>query len=242
MGFSGGGTNVTKAHTHSGAIVQDGGALNFDNVTQASLAAGDITYSDGAALQVLGIGSATDTLTVNAGATAPEWVAPAASASPWTSLETQTDGDTFQVGEVGGSLFASSRFIHIIGQYRGSPSSYFACTMYNSTTTITDYDQVYMWLQDSTYTAPATTGVSSMTLGYAENNNTCFFDISFPVSVPGAATHGQLLFRSCGSANNTRNWFDGVSWINNTDDLAGINWSAGNIVTGSCSYEVLGLA
>lgn len=75
MGFSGGGSNVTKAHTHSSSIVQDGGALNFDNVTQASLAAGDITYSDGSALQVLGIGSATDTLTVNAGATAPEWAA-----------------------------------------------------------------------------------------------------------------------------------------------------------------------
>jgi hypothetical protein len=73
MGFSGGSSNVTKAHTHSSSIVQDGGALNFDNVTQASLAAGDITYSDGNALQVLGIGSATDTLKVNAGATAPEW-------------------------------------------------------------------------------------------------------------------------------------------------------------------------
>jgi len=73
MGFSGGSSNVTKAHTHSSSIVQDGGALNFSNVTQAGMAAGDITYSNGTALQVLGLGSATDTLTVNAGATAPEW-------------------------------------------------------------------------------------------------------------------------------------------------------------------------
>jgi hypothetical protein len=75
MGFSGGGSNVTKAHTHSSSIVQDGGALAFNNITQAGMAEGDITYSDGTALQILGLGSATDTLTVNAGATAPEWAA-----------------------------------------------------------------------------------------------------------------------------------------------------------------------
>ena len=40
MGFSGGGSNITKAHTHSSSIVQDGGALNFSNVTQAGMAAG----------------------------------------------------------------------------------------------------------------------------------------------------------------------------------------------------------
>ena len=77
MGFSGGGANVTTAHQHDGTVIQDGGALDFNNVTQAGLSAGDITYSNGTALQVLGLGSATDTLTVNAGETAPEWVAAA---------------------------------------------------------------------------------------------------------------------------------------------------------------------
>ena len=42
MGFSGGGSNILKAHTHDGTIVQDGGALNMDNVTQAGLQAGDM--------------------------------------------------------------------------------------------------------------------------------------------------------------------------------------------------------
>ena len=74
MGFSGGGSNITKAHTHSSSIVQDGGALNFSNVTQAGMAAGDITYSNGTALQILNLGNASDSLAVNAGATAPEWV------------------------------------------------------------------------------------------------------------------------------------------------------------------------
>ena len=75
MGFSGGGSSVTKPHTHSNAIVQDGGALNFSNVTQAGMAAGDLTYSNGTALQILNLGNATETLTVNGAATAPEWVA-----------------------------------------------------------------------------------------------------------------------------------------------------------------------
>lgn len=79
MGFSGGGANITRSHTHSSAIVQDGGELNFDNVTQAGMAAGDTTFSNGTALQILNLGSATDVLTVNAGATAPEWVSAAAS-------------------------------------------------------------------------------------------------------------------------------------------------------------------
>jgi len=239
MGFSGGGANVTKAHQHDSTVVQDGGALAA-NATQFGLTSGSMLYSDGTNIQEIAIGNTGDVLGTASG-TIPTWAPTVASASPWTSLVSQTDGDEFQVGEVGGSLFASSRFIHIIGQYRGTPSSNFACTMYNSTTTITDYDQVGINLQDSTYSAPATTGASSMTLGYCESDNTIFFDISFPVAVPGAATHGQLMYKSCSSGNNVRNWTDGVSWINDNDDLAGIVFSPQNIHGGSCSYEVLGL-
>ena len=90
MGFSGGGANVTKAHTHSSSIVQDGGALNFSNVTQAGMAAGDICYSNGTALQILNLGNATDTLTVNGAATAPEWAATAAGGSTMEFIATQT--------------------------------------------------------------------------------------------------------------------------------------------------------
>ena len=79
MAFSGSGSATTRAHTHDSTIVNDGGSLNLDNITQggAAMTAGAITYSDGAAghMQVLTLGGANDTLTVNAGATAPEWVA-----------------------------------------------------------------------------------------------------------------------------------------------------------------------
>jgi len=83
MGFSGSGSSVTRAHTHDSGVINDGGSLNLNGVTQggAAMTTGAITFSDGAAgnMQVLTLGNATDSLVVNAGATAPEW---AASADP----------------------------------------------------------------------------------------------------------------------------------------------------------------
>lgn len=79
MGFSGSGSSVTRAHTHDSGVINDGGSLNLNGVTQGGVAmtTGAITFSDGAAgnMQVLTLGNASDTLAVNAGATAPEWVA-----------------------------------------------------------------------------------------------------------------------------------------------------------------------
>ena len=74
MGFSGGGTNLLKAHKHTSSV-QDGGKLDMDNVTEAELTQGDVIFSDGNALQRLAIGAATNALVVNGAATAPEWVA-----------------------------------------------------------------------------------------------------------------------------------------------------------------------
>lgn len=80
MGFSGGGSNILKPHKHSSAV-QDGSPLNMVNVTEASLNAGDIVYSDGNALQRLAIGIAAQQIKVNAGATAPEWFTPVSGGS-----------------------------------------------------------------------------------------------------------------------------------------------------------------
>jgi len=71
MGFSGGGSNILKPHTHSSAIVQDGGSLEFDNVTQADLTAGDMCYSNGTALQRIPIGTANQALISSGGV--PTW-------------------------------------------------------------------------------------------------------------------------------------------------------------------------
>ena len=91
MGFSGGGSSATRAHTHDSTIINDGGSLNLDNITQggAAMTAGAMTYSDGPAghMQVLTLGAAGDIIT--AGASAPTWTTPAGSVvtsgivTPW---------------------------------------------------------------------------------------------------------------------------------------------------------------
>ena len=71
MGFGGGGSNVTKAHTHDSTVVQDGGALAA-NVTQFGLTNGSILVSDGSNIQELGIGSSAEVLAVSGGT--PAWI------------------------------------------------------------------------------------------------------------------------------------------------------------------------
>jgi len=82
MGFSGGGSNVLKPHKHSSAV-QDGSPLNMDNVTEGSLTAGDIVYSDGNALQRLAKPAvpAGEILTFAAAAVSPSWGAGGGAAS-----------------------------------------------------------------------------------------------------------------------------------------------------------------
>jgi len=72
MGFGGGGSGALPNHEHTN-IALDGGPLDFVNTTIASLANGDMTYSDGVALQALNIGAAGSVLGVSGGA--PTWVA-----------------------------------------------------------------------------------------------------------------------------------------------------------------------
>ena len=90
MGFSGGGGSLTP-HTHDSNIANDGGALQFNGVTQGSMAAGEITYSDGNNLQTLAYPAipAGETLTAAAASTAPSW-APAGGGA-FTNLGTFTE-------------------------------------------------------------------------------------------------------------------------------------------------------
>ena len=82
MGFSGGGSNILKNHTHDSGILQDGGNLNMQGVTEGNLSSGSVTYSDGNNLQELTVGTTGNQLTVSAG-NIPEW------SSTMTQLSTQ---------------------------------------------------------------------------------------------------------------------------------------------------------
>jgi len=92
MGFGGGGGGALPNHQHTN-IPLTGGPLDFSGVTIASMAQGDLTYSDGATLQVLNLGNATETLVVNGAATAPEWT-PVASGGAWSLIAQQTVAGT----------------------------------------------------------------------------------------------------------------------------------------------------
>ena len=96
MGFSGGGSNQTQPHTHDSNVVNDGGSLNANNVTQMGMAAGDITYSDGNHLQILTYPAvpAGEALTAVAATTAPSWAAGAAGATVTTQQIAATHAAT----------------------------------------------------------------------------------------------------------------------------------------------------
>ena len=73
MPFSESSANLPN-HKHDQTVTQDGGALDFNNATSGSMAAGSITYDDGAGhMQELGIGTPAQVLTVS-GANLPSWV------------------------------------------------------------------------------------------------------------------------------------------------------------------------
>ena len=114
MGFGGGGSNQTRPHTHDSNIINDGGALQFDNITQASLTSGDITYSDGSHLQRLAIGNPADSLVVSAG-NLPEW---ASGGGAWSKVGSDS-GDKAALNVTG--ISGSAECFHIF--YNLEPST-----------------------------------------------------------------------------------------------------------------------
>ena len=82
MPFSGGGGGQLSNHVHDNTPLQ-GGPLNFNNTTIGGMNAGDITYSDGAALQTLAYPAvpAGESLVAVPASTSPSWVAGGASGS-----------------------------------------------------------------------------------------------------------------------------------------------------------------
>ena len=90
MGFSGGGANILKAHTHDSTILQDGGSLDFGNVTQGSMSAGSLTQSDGVHLQELLIGNPAEIPRVNGAGNAVEWHSPVDLTGSMELLDSET--------------------------------------------------------------------------------------------------------------------------------------------------------
>jgi len=136
MGFSGGGSNVLLPHTHDGTVSQDGGPLDFNNITQSQSASGQIFYSDGAHLQQLSPGAPNDELRVSAG-NLPEWHTPAAAGSTWDII--YNSGVTGGAGPINtGTFSAPDRWLKICG-YVGTVSSTVSGVTCNQTNGALEY-------------------------------------------------------------------------------------------------------
>ena len=127
MGFSGGGSNVTRAHTHDSTVVQDGGALAA-NVTQFGLSNQSMLVSDGSNIQELAVGSEGDNLGVTGGALT--WAVHSIATDEIVMANSTTLGDYTQPGaavatsstgtetttannETGGVNSASNIFVYV---------------------------------------------------------------------------------------------------------------------------------
>ena len=119
MGFSGGGSNVLKSHTHDGLTVQDGGSLDFNNITQSNSSSGQIFYSDGVHLQQLSIGAPNDEIRVS-GANLPEWYTPAAAGSNYEFLGSATAVSTSPITV---SFTAVTNPDYVVAVFAGAPAA-----------------------------------------------------------------------------------------------------------------------
>ena len=119
MGFSGGGSNVLLPHTHDGRTAQDGGALNFSNITQSQSALGEIFYSDGIAIQQLPVGAPNDEIRVS-GANLPEWYTPASAGSNYEFLGSATAVSTSPITVTFASAVLPPSYV--VAVFSGTPA------------------------------------------------------------------------------------------------------------------------
>lgn len=234
MGFSGGGSNVLKPHKHSSAV-QDGSPLNMNNVTQASLNAGDLTYSDGAALQQLAIAAPNDQLRVSAG-NIPEWFTPAAASSTWVTLFDSTLTGT---GQLSSATFAAHDVLAVYIFAALSSSGNQAVTFNNSGAASGEYTETH-----SLDFGAAVTGTSLNSIMYQSPSGTpgsgwsmCTMNI-----INHASQEKNVYFttteKQAAGDSAPRMWQGGGCWINTANqitriDLANDSGSAQDFVAGS---------
>ena len=149
MPFNGGGGGALPPHKHTN-IANDGSPLDFGNVTVGSMNAGDITFSDGAALQTLAYPGvpAGETLTAAALSTAPSWAAAAPAATVWTELADVTLG---AAGQLSSGTFAAHDLLDIWILGANTVSQNTAVTFNNDGTA----NYKYNWTIDGAYAAIA---------------------------------------------------------------------------------------
>jgi len=165
MAFSGGGSNVTKPHTHDATILQDGGSLNFQNITQGNMAAGSVTQSDGVHMQELLIGTPTQVPRVNGAGTSLEYHSPVDLTGSLELLATETLAATGADLEITGTWNVSdySQFILICGfsndNSGGTPDLRFRINSQSAAVYVTNMTLNTAGVLSATTTGMATSGL-----------------------------------------------------------------------------------
>ena len=155
MPFNGGGGGQLPPHEHTN-IANDGGPLDFNNTTIGSMNSGDMTYSNGAALQQLAIAAPNDQLRVSAG-NIPEWFTPAGAAATWTELvNTKISGASANIDE---SWVGTYNILKIF--FYGAPSA----ANKTGITFNSDNGTVYSSAGDAVYTSERTNYLNDLTTG-----------------------------------------------------------------------------
>lgn len=236
MAFSGGGQAITRPHTHDATILQDGGTLNFQNITQGNMAAGSVTQSDGVHMQELLIGTPTQVPRVNGAGTALEYHSPVDLIGSLELLATETLAAVGPDVEITGSWTVAdySQFILICGFSNdnsvGTPDLRFRI---NSSS-----DPVYV-----TNMILNTGGVlSATTTGMATSGLICTADVCRPSSTETCQT--RIEFELCEqNPNNTYrwNWSNTPMWdehgmvVSDNEQISGI--FSNNFQTGLASLH-----
>jgi hypothetical protein len=199
--------------------------------------AGDIIYRNATVPTRLGIGTAGQVLTVNSGATAPEWTTATGAAFvkitsgsfsgvSSVSLPTNTFTSTYTNYKVILIIASSSGSTTITGRYRASGTDN-SGTIYNSALSIARVT--------TTVAVTGVNGGTSFTMGYQSNNNNGPFGQSWDFLSPQAAAEKQIVGTGFGynseldtySANwfgghgNSSLQFDSFSWISGTGTITG---------------------
>ena len=222
MGFSGGGSNQTLPHTHDGTVSQDGGPLDFGNVTQSQSASGEIFFSDGVHLQQLPIGAPNDQIRVS-GANLPEYFTPAAAASTFEELAnvSATSGTSITT-----PVFTPKKYLMIWSFLNVSAGMSFRV---GSTT----LDTSNSYAQTEMYTDGTTVGTAAQA---ARSNLECFYqtggiclvtnnivNIAAQQKVMDISAKGMATSSTGGIKN-----FSGL-WYNNTNQIDIVGWSGSTI-------------
>ena len=255
MPFSGGGGGALQNHVHDNTPLQ-GGPLNFNNTTIGGMNPGDITFSDGAALQTLTYPAvpAGETLTASAASVAPSWQPAAAGA--WTVIQDTIAGNNadLTVGGINSAVFSGFEFIRVIGTFsQTAASNYFNLQFYNTTVQIGAGNYASQGIFGSRVLAImflSESSIDSVPLGFCGTSTPVYFDMTFSVQGNGNPTYynrnGEQ--KSCmnGGHGHQINMNTSLFSINSASDLCGFTPVAGgsgsavSATAGSVYMKILG--